>query len=89
MEASKPVRRHRKIFWCREAQRSVAVEFLQEGHWPFRRETAIVACSAFEHPGLMNCRRGCLDPSYGPERCPPSLSAMSWDPFEDVTSRRR
>lgn len=84
----RPSRRHREIFWCSEVNRSVSVEFVQEGRWPLRRETAIVSCSAFERPGLMNCRRACLDPASRRALCPGRLGVGLWDPFLDVTARR-
>ena len=78
MEMSKPSRRHRQMLWCGEVNRWVAVEFVQEGRWPFRRERAIVSCSAFERPGLMNCRRAFSS----------SFNLGSWDPFMGATSRK-
>jgi len=54
----------RKVFWCPYARRMVSVEFTEVGPPLFRRQVAIRACSAFEHPSHISCHRGCLDPAF-------------------------
>lgn len=65
MVAGKTVPETRRVsFWCRDKGRMVTVKFACPGSFLFRKDTEILSCSAFEDPGLINCRRGCLDPSY-------------------------
>ena len=50
----------RRRFWCAPAGRDVEVELEEHGLLGFRRRTAVLRCSAFECPGEISCRRGCL-----------------------------
>ncbi len=65
MAAGKTVSETRRVsFWCAEKGRMATVEFVRKGSFFFRKETEILSCSAFEDPGLLNCRRRCLDRAY-------------------------
>ena len=64
MSSKTSPRVHRTTFWCAEKGRMATVEFARGGPPFFRKETEILSCSAFEHSGLINCRRRCLDPNF-------------------------
>ncbi|MBI3634978.1 MAG: hypothetical protein HY216_02010 [Candidatus Rokubacteria bacterium] len=51
-------------FWCREVDRDVEVTL--EGH-------AIVACTAFDSPTAIACRRQCMDTMYRWRYAPPTF----------------
>lgn len=56
------VRRH--SFWCRDGRREVEVKFEERGLPGFRRALAVRACSRFDPPNAVCCRRRCLDPDF-------------------------
>ena len=65
MEAQERARRtRRKVLWCSQKGRLVAVEFGEVGP-PFSGwELEILSCSALDPPNAIHCDQRCLDPSF-------------------------
>ncbi|HYB42853.1 MAG TPA: hypothetical protein VEL75_13840 [Candidatus Methylomirabilis sp.] len=53
--------RRRRFFYCVAAGREVEVEFEEGGLPGLRHPIAVCACSAFDPPEAVGCRRLCLD----------------------------
>ena len=53
-----------RAFRCALAQRDVEVEFTERRVFGFRRPLAVHACSAFESPTAVACRRPCIHSAF-------------------------
>jgi len=64
--------RRRRRSWCALVEREVEVEYDTRGLPGFRAAVAVRACSVYDPPTAVECRRRCLDPAFR-RQWPPAL----------------